>query len=114
MCVCVHVRVRVCICVYVCVRVCIHTKHVTDQCYFTIKQSQDSITEGLHRIKIILQNSKQLFGAVNHDNRRTLPLSFDGKRFLLQEQPEVCSANTMATSHTDKNNAAKTSGVSIV
>ena len=38
---------------------------------------------------------------------------FDGKTFLLQQQPDVCAANTTATSHTDKSDAAKTSGVSL-
>ena len=65
-----------------------------------------------------MQTSRQLFGAVNHDdgvddNRRTLPLLFDGKKFLLQEQPVVCPANTTVTSQTDKSDTTNTSGVSV-
>ena len=80
------------------------------------KSLQDSLTEGLQRIKIILQTSKQLFS--NHDNssdessRRTLPLLFDGRTFLLQEQLAVGPTNNTPTSQNEDSNTVKTGEVS--
>lgn len=66
---------------------------------------QDSLTEGLQRIKIILQTSKQLFG--DHDDnsgdessRSSLPLLFDGRTFLLQEPPAVTPTSNTPTDTT--------------
>ena len=77
------------------------------------KSLQDSLTEGLQRIKIILQTSKQLFSDHNNSgDERTLPLFFDGRTFLLQEQSAVSPTNNTPTSQNEDSNTVKTGEVS--
>lgn len=77
--------------------------------YCLLGLQQDLITEGFQRTNIILQNSKQLFGEVHHDDSEALPLLFDGRKFLLKEHQIVSPvSNTMTSSQNEESIAMKT------
>ena len=87
--------------------VCAHT-HVHVVCVCMLRPLlQDPLTEGLHRIKVILQTTRQLFGEVDRKDNNVLPLLYDGKRFLLQNQPVVSPVNTTPVSVSDTKKTEK-------